>query len=343
MMKQAMHFTEAFTRGITNKDYEYLVGAMQPIDAEYTENTFREADRVKSQLAAGLPARITAEFDYQGSVTSDTHIRIYSDIDLLVLHGSFISLDDGAQNTSPYEGNPIAELIALRGTTTSVLRNKFPAADVETSGGKAISLSGGSLARKIDVIVGNWWDTELWKQFRVKMARGINVLDSKVPTRIKNKPFYHNFKLNEKDKKTGGLRKTIRLLKTLKYDAEQKVEMASYNIASIAYNMSDASLSVEPGAYLQLARNAESELRRFINDQATRESLLVPNGMRKVFGGTGATLSGLKALHKELSDLLSDIRRTAAPGIIEFSERLDTPSRRIWAESRPASVKAHSF
>src|SRR5436189_200621 len=72
---------------VAGREFSYLVDSMQPIDEEFTNNTFAEADRVKDQLASNLGSRYSAEFDYQGSVTSDTHIRIYSDVDLLLLHG----------------------------------------------------------------------------------------------------------------------------------------------------------------------------------------------------------------------------------------------------------------
>jgi hypothetical protein len=213
-------FSAAKTAG---EELSYLIDAMQPIDEEFTKNSFAEADRVKEQLKNNLPVQYQVAFDYQGSVTSDTHIRIHSDIDLLALHGGFVSWDDGVPLTSPYPGNLLSELLSMRRDSAAVLKNKFPAVKVDDKPGKAISLEGGSLARKIDVIIGNWWDTELWKQYRVKMARGIQIVDTKIPKTIRNKPFWHNYEIDQKDKKTGGLRKIIRLLKTLKYDAEPEL------------------------------------------------------------------------------------------------------------------------
>ena len=225
------------------QELSYLIDAMQPIDEEFSKNTFTEADRVKEQLKNNLPSQYQVEFDYQGSVTSDTHIRIHSDIDLLALHGGFVSWDDGVPLTSPYPGNMLSDLLSMRSASAVVLKSKFPAVKVDDNPGKAISLEGGSLARKIDVIIGNWWDTELWKQYRVKMARGIQIVDSKIPTTIRNKPFWHNYEIDQKDKKTRGLRKVIRLLKTLKYDAEPELKMSSYDVASIAWNMAEPALA----------------------------------------------------------------------------------------------------
>ncbi len=326
-----------------NKDHQYLVEAMQPIEAAYTDKTFAEAERVKSQLSSGLPTHYSASFDYQGSVTSDTHIRYYSDIDLLVMHGGFISLDPGTPPLSPYQGNVIQALQSLRSSTSTVLTQKFPAAKVDNKPGKSIALSGGSLARKIDVVVGNWWDTDLYKAYNVKMARGINILDSKVPEEVRNKPFLHNYNINDKDVKTGGLRKVIRLLKTLKYDAEKDVKISSYDVASLAYNMSNEALTVEPNAYLLLATKARSELKRFIDNQATREALLVPNGTRKVFGTEGASLEGLKALHAELSELVDSIHRAAATRLYNLSESTGEFTKRAWNEVLPSSVKTYMY
>jgi hypothetical protein len=290
-----------------------------------------------------LPSRYLTGFDYQGSVTSDTHIRIYSDIDLLALHGGFVSLDPGAPNPSPWTGNQIGELSALRRDSATVLTNEFPAAQVDSSSGKAISIEGGSLRRKVDVIVGNWWETELYKKYGAKIAHGIVIIDTRAPTLIWNKPFWHNYEIDQKDKKTGGLRKVIRLLKTLKYDADPEVKMSSYDIASVAWNMQDSALTVSAYAYTQLATNARDELKRFIDNDSTRNSLKVPNGTRVVFGSDGATLDGLRNLHRELDDL---INRVNYENIITFSKSSSFPAPRrsyLWEEHRPDVVLKNSY
>lgn len=325
------------------QDFSYLVDAMQPIDAQFTENTFKEGIRVRDQLASNLPVEYCTEFDFQGSVTSDTHIRIHSDIDLLALNGCFVSLDPGAPNNSPYGGDTIVELKSMRSDAARLLKKNFPAVTVDDSPGKSISLEGGSLNRKIDVVIGNWWDTELWKKHQVKLARGIQVIDTKVPKLIRNKPFWHNFEIDDKDKKTGGLRKVIRLLKTLKYDADPELKISSYDISAIAWNMSDQALSVPADAYFPLATNARNELKRFIDNEAVRTSLQVPNGTRTVFGAGGATIESLRMLHAEVADLVRriDVARLAALLITEATRaRKPLPQ---WAERRPQVILDHSY
>ena len=335
---------ESFYRATADQDFSYLVDAMSPIDAQFTENTFAEGERVRNQLEKNFSPEFKAEFEFQGSVTIDTHIRIHSDIDLLSLHGGFHTLDSGVQPSNLYpHQQSLEDLVSMRAEAARILKEKFPEVSVGALPGKSITLEGGSLRRKIDVVIGNWWNTEQWKQYKVKMARGVRILDSKVPTTIKNKPFWHNYEINKKDEETGTLRKVIRLLKTLKYDSEPELKISSYDIAAIAWNMKSDALKVRENAYMPLAKNALAELKRFIENDVVRNGLSVPNGMRKVFGGDGATLDSLKALYRELDELIT---RIEVGRLISFSKSasLLTESRLpTWQERRPQVVQRYSF
>ena len=340
--------TSFAAKAASTENYDYIVDSMQPIDPAYTQRTFDEAERVRSQLANGLDSGYLATFDYQGSVTSDTHIRTYSDIDLLSMDGRIVSLDVGAPNLYPYKGSVVNDLVAFRNANASVLRQKFPQVTVDNKPGKAIALSGGSLQRKIDVVAGNWWDTQAYESTKQKRNRGIAVIDTKVPEQVRNLPFMHNYRIDEKDKKTSGLRKAIRFLKSAKYAAV--VKFSSYDVTSVAWNMPDSALIVEPGDYLGLASKVTDELNLLINNSAKRDSLLVPNGTRKVFGAGAATLEGLKALYTEANDIVVKAKMEKAARLYHFSEanRQGYGSQRgmdkhAWVETLPASVKAHMY
>src|SRR5579859_7595460 len=72
---------------------QYTIGAMQPIDPAYTKNTIEERNRVEKQLADGYRGiSLDVEFDYQGSITNDTHIRAHSDVDLLTVESRFYAI-----------------------------------------------------------------------------------------------------------------------------------------------------------------------------------------------------------------------------------------------------------
>ncbi len=334
---------ESFLISSLEKDFSYLVYAMQPIDVQFTENTFREGTRVRDQLAKNLSAGYAPEFGFQGSVTSDTHIRIHSDIDLLALNRCFFYQDYGAPNRNPYRGNAMEELKSMRLDTALLLKKCFPAVHVDDSPGKSISMEGGSLNRKIDIIIGSWWNTELWKKFQYKWMRGISILDTKGIQLIRNKPFHHNLQIDAKDQKTGGLRKVIRLLKALKYDAESELKISSYDIAAISWNMSEYALTVRPHEYLQLAIGACSELQRFINNESVRNNLKVPNETRAVFCAGGATLESLRILHAELVDLIQRIEFERIISSLTSSSTRIRKTLPSWVEQRPQVLLDHSY
>ena len=78
---------------------------MQPIDKGYTTKTYEEGDRVEAQLGKSLNAQTLAvvEFEYQGSVTNNTHIKAHSDVDLLALHAHFHTIQPPGKPTFVYQ------------------------------------------------------------------------------------------------------------------------------------------------------------------------------------------------------------------------------------------------
>jgi hypothetical protein len=343
--KQAQWFSEEYRRATKQTDYEYLVEAMQPIDNDYTDATFEQGDRVKNQLVSNLDRFFAAEYAYQGSVTSDTHIKVHSDIDLITVHGMFVSIETGTPNPAPYVGDVVKDLRSLRRACEDILTRKFPQVDVDTTGSKAIALSGGSLEREIDVVIANWWDTQEYARTSSKTHRGVHILDNDAGTRLKNMPFLHNARIHDKDVRTiSGLRKAIRLLKTLKYDAEPVLGMSSYDVAAIAYAMPQGNLTVNPGQYLQLAMNVNEFLKSCVNSSTLRDSLYVPNGTRLIFGAQGATLANLKELQSELDGLLAGINAEKSVYLALANEMQNRTgfgqTVASWAETRSRRVAA---
>jgi len=96
-------------------------------------------------------------------------------------------------------------------------------------------------------------------------------------------------------------------LKSLKYDNDEKIDLSSYDLASIAYNIFPAWLTAPPGRDLLLVRNTRNYLRYLVSTPQYRTSIDVPNQMRKVFGAGGATETGLKQLTAAIDALATEI------------------------------------
>ena len=100
--------SENFNKNEYGTPTTYALEAMEPINETYTQNTYKACNRVKAQLKLGLKEYgIEIDFRYQGSVPTNTHIKLYSDIDLLTVHERFYSLERPQIPSIPYEGDPL--------------------------------------------------------------------------------------------------------------------------------------------------------------------------------------------------------------------------------------------
>ena len=296
---------EVYRRIDQSDSVRYVVGAMQPIDPAYTENTYAQAERVCNQLENRLT--IKCDNEYQGSITNDTHIKAQSDIDVLLLIKKFFTVEPPQKPQNPYKGDPIQDLLDLRAEIIEALERGFPEAAVDCSGGKSVSIEGGSLRRKVDVVPANWYDTNLYAEQKVKVYRGVQILDAKKKERLRNTPFLHNAWIDYKDNQTnGGLRKAARLLKSLKYDTDS-IDLSSYDLVSIAFNISEGELNMPHGMELALLNSCHSFCTAIDSDESLRTSLMVPDGHRRIFDEGHATKAGLEALVRALSDLVRDV------------------------------------
>lgn len=305
LVANAKLLNETYRKIAQSDSVRYVVGAMQPIDPEYTASTYAQADRVIKQLKERL--QTSCEYEFQGSVTNDTHIKAHSDIDVLAIIEKFFVLEAPQKPAYPYTGDPIQDLLDLRSEATTSLRSAFPEATVDASGSKSISIQGGSLRRKIDVVPSNWLNTNDYAKYKNKAHRAVQILDFKNRKQLTNTPFLHNARIDYKDTTVnGGLRKAARLMKSLKYDSDL-VDLSSYDIVSIAFNIPDQVLAVERGMELSILNACHDFCLELLKDADKRNGLSVPDGHRKIFSEGHATETGLRQLSRELGSLVNDV------------------------------------
>lgn len=301
-----------------NKPFtRYALGAMQPVDDQYTRVSVQTAERVGNQLRTSLTPIITEpEFRLQGSVPLNIHIRGVSDVDLLVLRGDYLTFDPfgsrgtGGFYTSPTTRTSVEVLRELRALSEGALKDKYPAAKVDTSGGKAIKISGGSLARPVDVVPSHWHDSVTYQSSGFEFVRPVVIFDKKQSTTIENLPFLHINEIQRRcDSVFGGLRKAIRLCKNLKADLGEegiKLDLPSFDLAALLFHADIAGLA--KGQIYELAILAE--VQRFLDviyHQADFAfSLRTPDGTRTIFDSQ-AKYDAAKRLSVHMDDLLSEV------------------------------------
>lgn len=317
-------------RGSANQPHtRYAIGAMQSVSDTYTRVSHETANRVASQLHDRLTkAGITAEFRLQGSVPLDVHIRRVSDVDLLAIDTSFLTYMTYGVKAQRGGYFPTAKtspgvLSMLRAQIETDLDAAFPAADLDTTGSKAVKISGGSLPRSVDVVPAHWLDSMEYQSSGLEADRGVKIYNKSTGQTIENFPFLHIARIKARcDSVGGGLRKAIRLCKNVKADTDRDITLPSFDIAATMYHADTTALQL--GQYFDLAVLAETQ--RFLDVLARNfvfaKTLTVPDGSRTIFD-SDEKLVGLLNLSIEMDELLRNVYEENAP---EWPANIKSPS-----------------
>lgn len=296
-----------FERGSAIK---FLLGAMKAVDQTYTSRLKGEGDRVEHQIVTRL------EDEYpglacrrQGSVSNNTHIRYYSDVDVLSIIDKYFSLEPPQKAASPYSGDPVDDLSTLRQNCLQKLERAFPAVDFDDSGSTAIAMSGGSLICKVDVVPANWYNTNAFATSGAERDRGVQVLDRSTGKRNANYPFLHNYRINQLDHNYAGVPKMLmRLLKTVRSDLEEtegNPGCSSYDLCSLVYRMPPQFLVVQLNRPLDIIENLLVWLRATLESEELQSSLKVVDDTRVIYkdetvkNGVSRVRSTLAEIHAE--------------------------------------------
>lgn len=310
------------TRGTTNQRWtKYAIGAMEAVGKTYTKVSLATADRVADQLRDRLhAASIKVEFKLQGSVPLDVHIKRVSDVDLLTIRKGFLTYASNgvkARQGLYLDSNDASSedvLAKLRNRVELELSAAFPAANVDKSGAKAVKISGGSLQRSVDVVPAHWLDTEAYQLSDRDEDRGVRIYNKKTGETIKNQPFLHIHLIgNRCNSINGGLRKAIRLCKSVKADSDRDIQLSSFDIASIMYHADMNALRVGQFTDLTVLAETQRHLDALWNDPAGAEKLVVPDGSRRIFDAPEKR-AWLGLLSAEIDELLSNVYGETAAG-----------------------------
>jgi hypothetical protein len=299
--------SESFSDVRISESVKYALESMSPIDPSYTKNTYVASENIRNNLTKGLTNKgLTVEYRHQGSVETDTHIKLHSDIDILVFTEKYHSMEHPLTPSSPYQGDPLADLKELRQECYNVLNSTYN--QVDNSKAKSIQVFPTNPKRKVDVVPANWVNTQNYQTTSNERYRGVHIYDKDNHSRQKDFPFLHIANVKAKNTiVTGGLAKLVRLLKTLKVDADYEINLSSFEITSIVYAMENHALNKSKYQELLLLNEGSRQLEKVITDKFYRESLMSPNGKERVFGTSETKIVELKKLKLELDELIQDI------------------------------------
>jgi hypothetical protein len=291
LLEKSQHQEDWESRASGKSATKYALGAMQEVDPVYTRVSIETGERIENQLRKRLENKeIRSSFRLQGSVPLNIHIKGVSDVDILAIDEDIVMSDtNGIKYNSyiPSSKNSVHVIQSLRNEIEDSLVSAFPAATVHTDNAKSVKITGGSLARDVDVVPAIWWNNANYQSSDREVDRGVTILNKKTSELIYNTPFLHiEYITNRCNSTSGGLRKSIRLLKNIKADAAAEnieIGLSSFDVTSIMYHANINKL--QQGRYYELA--ILSETQRWLDwlwrNYEEAQKLDVPDGTRKIF------------------------------------------------------------
>ena len=319
---QKVVLSESFSDVRISESVKYALESMSSIDPNYTSNTYLASEKIRNSMTKGLSNKgLSVEYRHQGSVETNTHILLHSDIDILVFTEKYHSIEPPLKPLNPYNGDPLADLRELRQECYNVLNSNYN--QVDNSKAKSIQVFPTNPKRKVDVVPANWVNTQEHQSTSNEKFRGVHIYDKDRHSRQKDFPFHHIANVKAKDDfVNGGLAKLVRLLKTLKVDADHKINLSSFEITSIVYDMDNFSLTKPKYQELLLLNEGSKQLDRIINNKSYREGLMSPNGKENIFGTSETKIIEIKKLKLELDELIEDITEELSKQLKRINENI---------------------
>ncbi|MEO6520528.1 MAG: hypothetical protein ABIN91_02550 [Mucilaginibacter sp.] len=308
---------------------EYVRYAMNGVEPAYTQRSKEAGENVKTHLINGGIS--DASFQYQGSVMTNTHVKGYSDVDLLVISEKFYSYDAfemssilnessrqiyyGATQlakmraetqTTNYQGNALSDLRSLRMDSETILRGKYLICD--TSKPKSIKITNNNLRRDVDIVIANWYDDVTSVINDKGNNRGIQVYNKDLHQKGKiDFPFISIERINNRSTITAGrLKKMIRFLKNLKGKSKLAIELNSFDINAICYDIDQA--KYQNLAFYQLVPVLYLQLKNLANNQSASDNLVSVDGREYIFRGQPQKLQSLRNLLIEIESIVLDLK-----------------------------------
>lgn len=305
----------------------YIRLAMKGVEPEYTQKSKDAGERVKEHLLKELK---DVSFKYQGSVMTDTHIKGFSDIDLLTICEKFYQpdnynikklLENSEQRVkffsslpklekevtgSTYQGNALQDLRNLRLDSEKVLIGVYT--NCETNKPKSIKIKNLSLNREVDVVIANWYD-DISSVINDKGDyRGIQVYNKDTNSREDaDYPFLSIKRINERSSLTNGrLKKMIRFLKNNKANSDQNIDLSSFDINAICYDINV--YEYQNLSFYELVPIIYNQMKKIATDENKADNLVSVDGREYIFRGNSTKKENLKKLLAEVEAIFIDLK-----------------------------------
>lgn len=289
--------SEAFHHSGYSDCLKYTLESMLEIDPAYAYKVYAVSRKIHEKIAKVLKKRgYAVDYRYQGELKTFSNILLYGDVEIIVIK----------KNISD---KPHLDIQKMAMELLDILSGDSSFKSIDYSDKTRIRITATKPTCEIDILPSVWVDSLEYKKTKNEIYRGIAEFDFKKKKVKKYLPFLNIARINSKDSHSNGNIKNIsRLLKTLKADSEEKIDLRDSDINAIVYDIPEDLLKVDTTKILSLLPKLESRLERLSTDTNAFKSLLSPSEKDRVFADRPDKQAEIGKLKKTLSRLVKDIK-----------------------------------
>lgn len=288
--------SDAFKQSAYTECLLYALESMQEIDPAYAYKVYANSRKIHEQINKSLKKKgYHIDFRYQGALKTHSNILLYGDVEIIVIK----------KNVSE---KPRQDIQTLAMDLIETLRKNAAFKSVDYSDKTRIRITAQKPTCEIDILPSMWVDSAEYVKTKNEIYRGIAEFDFKNKKVKKYLPFLNIARINARDRETNGnLHALIRLLKTLRDDSKERIDLRESEINAILYNIPASSLEINRNKILTLLPTLSDLLRKLSTDSQFFQSLLSPAGKDRVFAGHPEKQADIKKMNESLSQLIADI------------------------------------
>ena len=301
--------TDAFNNSGYTDCLRYTLESMVEIDPAYAYKVYANSRKIHDKIAKALKKRgHDIDYRYQGPLKTYSNILLYGDVEIIAIK----------KKTS---AKPHQDIQKLTSELVKILSGDSSFKHIDYSDKTRIRITAQKPTCEINILPSIWVDSAEYVKTKNEIYRGIAEFDFKHKKVKKYLPFLNIARINAKDQRTHGNLKAIsRLLKTLRTDVEERIDLKDSEINAIVYQMPDEMLLVEPSKILSLLPKASALLNKLSTDGTFFEKLLSPSGKDRVFSGRPDKKHEIRKLAKAFQTLITDVKSD----LIKMEKDLDS-------------------
>ena len=165
-----------------------------------------------------------------------------------------------------------------------------------------------SLNREVDIVIANWYDDITSIINDRGEYRGIQIYNKETNSRgDADYPFLSIKRINERSSDTNGrLKKMIRFLKNVKANSEMEIDLSSFDINAICYDIKVS--EYQDLSFYELVPVIYNQIKSICNDKIKSDSIVSVDGREWIFRYNSTKLENLKKLLGEIEGIFIDLK-----------------------------------